>query len=285
MDKLTEVSLKTFQLFGHSITVNPITFYMTWLVMALMVLVGIYYAKKLTFIPSKVQSLFELVYEFLEDITLSTLGKKDGPKYVPFIVTLFVFILVSNWIGILPHFFAFIGSMLAFFHWLVGGQSVSFVFDSIFSFSLNVPGDVWYSFLLNMPAFEEPTKSVNTDLALAFFVFFVVQSYGIKRKGFLTYIRDFADDPFPMKGPLILFFFLNPFFYLNLLGLVASVVSHSFRLFGNIFGGSMIIVIVSSLLNYFLVPVGLFAFFGLFAGLVQAFVFTMLAVTYIQQQQ
>ena len=52
-----------------------------------------------------------------------------------------------------------------------------------------------------------------------------------------------------------------------------------------IFGGGMIIVIVSSLLKFFIVPVGLFAFFGIFAGLVQAFVFTMLAVTYIQQQQ
>ena len=47
----------------------------------------------------------------------------------------------------------------------------------------------------------------------------------------------------------------------------------------------MIIVIVSYLLKYFLMPVGLFAFFGLFAGIVQAFVFAMLAVTYIQQQQ
>ena len=51
------------------------------------------------------------------------------------------------------------------------------------------------------------------------------------------------------------------------------------------FGGSMIIVIVSSLLHYFIVPVGLVAFFGLFAGLVQAFVFNMLDVKYIQQQQ
>ena len=47
----------------------------------------------------------------------------------------------------------------------------------------------------------------------------------------------------------------------------------------------MIVVIVSWLTKFFIVPVGLLAFFGLFAGLVQAFVFTMLAVTYIQQQQ
>ena len=151
--------------------------------------------------------------------------------------------------------------------------------------SVVVPETAWYSSLLQSHGIEEPTKSVNTDLAIAILVFILCQSYGIKNKGIYHYIRDFADDPFPMKGPLIIFFFLNPFFYLNVIGLFANVVSHSFRLFGNIFGGGMIIVIVSSLLNYFLVPVGLFAFFGLFAGLVQAFVFTMLAVTYLQQQQ
>ena len=56
-------------------------------------------------------------------------------------------------------------------------------------------------------------------------------------------------------------------------------------LWGNIFGGAMIIVIVSTLVKHLLLPVGLLGFFGLFAGIVQAFVFTMLAVTYIQQQQ
>ena len=47
----------------------------------------------------------------------------------------------------------------------------------------------------------------------------------------------------------------------------------------------MIIAIVSSLIKFLVIPVGLLAFFGLFAGLVQAFVFTMLAVTYISQQK
>eukprot|EP01047_Picozoa_sp_COSAG01_P014573 COSAG01_NODE_713_length_14097_cov_15.136448_4_plen_286_part_00 len=285
MDKLTEVSLKTFHLFGQTITLSPMVFYMTWFVMALIIVGGVLLCRRLSLVPSAVQGLFELVYEFLEDITVSTLGKKDGPKYVSFIVTIFVFILLSNWIGILPNVLALFGSLIAFFHWLFGDSHVSFVYEGITNMQFVTAPQVWFAFLLDFPGFEEPTKSINTDLALALLVFFVVQGYGIQKKGFLTYIRNFADDPFPMKGPLILLFFLNPFFYLNLLGLVASVVSHAFRLFGNIFGGAMIIVIVSTLLKYILVPVGLFAFFGLFAGLVQAFVFTMLAVTYIQQQQ
>lgn len=285
MDKLTQVSTATFSLFGQSITVNPMVFYMTWVVMGLIIVFALYLSRRLTMIPSSIQSLFESVYEFLEEITISTLGKKDGARYVPFIVSIFVFILLSNWIGIVPNILSLLGSVFAFFHWLAGDAQVSFVYEGLTQMSFQISDPRWFNFLLSFPGFEEPTKSVNTDLALALLVFFVVQAYGIQKKGFLTYIRSFADDPFPMKGPLILLFFLNPFFYLNILGLVASVVSHAFRLFGNIFGGAMIIVIVSSLLKYVLVPVGLFAFFGLFAGIVQAFVFTMLAVTYIQQQQ
>jgi F-type H+-transporting ATPase subunit a len=164
-------------------------------------------------------------------------------------------------------------------------SQVNVDFVSLFNVNYNIADSVWYSFLFHLPSFQEPTRSVNMDLALGMLVFFIVQMYGIKNKGFFGYLSNFYNDPFPMKGWRALFFFLNPFFYLNLISAVANVVSHSFRLFGNIFGGGMIIVIVSTLLKFFLIPVGLFAFFGIFAGLVQAFVFTMLAVTYIQQQQ
>jgi F-type H+-transporting ATPase subunit a len=70
-------------------------------------------------------------------------------------------------------------------------------------------------------------------------------------------------------------------FPLNLVGKIAEVVSISFRLFGNIFGGVVIISVVSGLLHYMFMPIGLYGFFGIFVGTVQAFVFTMLALTYI----
>jgi len=62
---------------------------------------------------------------------------------------------------------------------------------------------------------------------------------------------------------------------------LAKVVSISFRLFGNILGGAIIILVVSSLVNYVVFPVGLNLFFGIFVGTIQAFVFTMLALSYI----
>jgi F-type H+-transporting ATPase subunit a len=71
---------------------------------------------------------------------------------------------------------------------------------------------------------------------------------------------------------------------LNLIGELAKIVSISFRLFGNILGGSIIILVVSYLTLNLVLPPFLYAFFGLFVGTIQAFVFTMLTVVYISVQ-
>jgi len=77
--------------------------------------------------------------------------------------------------------------------------------------------------------------------------------------------------------------FFQPIFLmfpLNIVGEFAKVISISFRLFGNIMGGAIIVIVVSHLLFFVAIPVVLNAFFGLFVGSVQAFVFTMLYLTY-----
>jgi F-type H+-transporting ATPase subunit a len=71
------------------------------------------------------------------------------------------------------------------------------------------------------------------------------------------------------------------FFPLNIIGEISKVVSISFRIFGNILGGAIIITVVSHLTFYFVFPIGLNLYFVFFVGLVQAFVFTMLTLTYI----
>lgn len=284
MIELNQPIMGAISFFGKTIEYNVMTFSMTYCVMGLLVVLSWYGGRRLLSVPGKVQGMFEVVYGFLFDITTSTLGEKEGRHYFPFIMTLFLFVLISNWMGVLPNVLAFFGMIFAFFHNIFGGD-VEIIFNGLTAIQLNVASDVWYSSLMNFSGFEEPTRSINTNFALAILVFFMVQGCGIRNKGLIGYLRGFADEPFPMKGGMIALFFLNPFFYLNIISALANVVSHAFRLFGNIFGGSMIILIGSVLLKYFFVPVGLNAFFGLFAGLVQAFVFTMLAVTYIQQQQ
>ena len=284
MNKIGQISTYTVSLFGHSFDVNPINFIMTWIVMGLLAIIAILSTKRLNIIPKPIQNVAELIYEFIEDIVISTLGQKDGKRFVPFIFTVFVFTLMGNWIGILPNFAVMLGTLIAVVHNIFGAESVQIAWAGLTNIQLTPDPSAWYNFLFHVPDFEEPTRSINTDLAMALMVFFVVHAFGIKKNGILGYLKGYWGDVIPCEGKWLLLAPINIMIPLNIISEISAVVSHSFRLFGNIFGGFMIITIVSSLTKFIAIPIGLLAFFGLFAGLVQAFVFTMLAVTYIGQK-
>lgn len=130
----------------------------------------------------------------------------------------------------------------------------------------------WISDMLGViPFLSEPTKDINTTLSLGVLGFFVAHYSGIKFKGFKRYIKDYFEP----------IFFMMP---LNIIGELARVISISFRLFGNMMGGSIIILVVSYLIYSLVLPPLLYAFFGLFIGTIQAFVFTMLSLVYISVQ-
>jgi F-type H+-transporting ATPase subunit a len=208
--------------FGHNITVNLEVVLMTWIVFALLIILGLAASRKRNILPRPIQVLGELIVTLLYDLTEDALGKELAKKYAPMICALFMFLLLSNWLGIIPHL-------------------------------------------------EEPTKDLNTTLGLGIMGFLIAHYAGIKSKGFKAYIMEYFQP----------IFFMMP---LNLIGELAKIVSISFRLFGNIMGGSIIILVVSYLTYSLILPPFLYAFFGLFVGTIQAFVFTMLTVVYISVQ-
>ncbi len=122
-----------------------------------------------------------------------------------------------------------------------------------------------------IPHMHEPTKDLNTPLSLGLMGFVIAHYAGIKSKGFKAYVKEYFEP----------IFFMMP---LNVIGELAKIVSISFRLFGNIMGGSIIILVVSYLTFSVLLPPFLNAFFVIFVGAIQAFVFTMLTVVYISVQ-
>jgi F-type H+-transporting ATPase subunit a len=129
-----------------------------------------------------------------------------------------------------------------------------------------------------LPFMEEPTKDLNTTIAFALCSFIYVQAQGIRTHGIGGYIAEFFKP----------FFLLFP---LEVLGKLATIVSLSFRLFGNIFGGA----VIGSMWNYAIagsfwrqlaglllgVNFIIMLFFGIFEGVVQAFVFATLTLTYL----
>ena len=118
-----------------------------------------------------------------------------------------------------------------------------------------------------LPGVPSPTGDLNTTLGLALLVFLVSHYQGMKEQGVWGYIKGFGE-------PVI---FLLP---LNVVGELAKPISHSFRLFGNVVGGGIIITLIYQAVPG-LVPVPLHAWFDLFVGLIQALIFGMVAIAYI----
>ena len=129
-----------------------------------------------------------------------------------------------------------------------------------------------------IPWLEEPTQDLNTTLALGIVSFFYVHFNAIRTHGIIKYIKEYF-SPFILMFPL------------NVVGKLANIISISFRLFGNIFGGGIIAQIYHQTIegSVILETIGLISglnilvtvFFGLFEGFIQAFVFSMLSLTYL----
>jgi F-type H+-transporting ATPase subunit a len=222
MQELGKIHQLIIPFFGHNLTFNLEVICMTWIVIAILILFGILAARKGQILPGPMQVVGELLVEQLFGLAEETLDKEMAKKYGPLVCALFMFLTLSNWLGIIPHL-------------------------------------------------EEPTKDLNTPLSLGLMGFFIAHYSGIKARGLKNYLKGYIEP----------FFFMMP---LNVIGELANVVSISFRLFGNIMGGSIIILVVSYLTYSVALPPFLNLFFGLFVGTIQAFVFTMLTTVYISLQ-
>ena len=145
-------------------------------------------------------------------------------------------------------------------------QQFGGVFFSIFAFVLFSN----YSSLLGL---RPPTADLATTIALAIITFVMIHGLGFYfNRG--RYFKRFL-EPYPFFLPI------------NLITEVSTPVSMAFRLFGNMLGGVIIIGLVYKmlpLLMRFILPAALHAFFDIFMGALQAFIFTMLSMTFIQQK-
>ena len=222
MGNLGRVHQLIISLGDYKMTFNLEAIVMTWIVMAGLIAFGIFAVRKKGVVPHSMQVLGEFFVSQLYELTEDTLDKEMAKTYGPLTCALFMFLVISNWLGIIPHL-------------------------------------------------EEPTKDLNTPLGLGIMGFLIAHFAGIKSKGIKNYLKEYC-------API---FFMAP---LNVIGELAKVISISFRLFGNIMGGSIIILVVSYLTYSVLLPPLLNAFFGLFVGTIQAFVFTMLTIVYISLQ-
>lgn len=251
-------------------------------VVVLIIALSFYWlTRKIGKYPDRKQVLVEFFVGAFDTMILQSMGRRFARLFLPVFGSLFLYILFSNFLGLVPV------SALTWGAFPEEGIELS---DEALLVDLNDngiwdPGEPFRDENANgvrdaffIPAWEEPTKDVNMTLGVALWMAALMYLSVITFRGPLHIVKDLAD---PM-------WFMFP---LNVVGKGAEVVSVSFRLFGNIFGGSVLIAVMYDILmQYFfqvgvlaqllLVPIVATAFLVLFVGMVQAFVYTVLWMTY-----
>lgn len=207
---------------------------------------GFLVARKLKWVPGKAQSTLELIIDSLLDFMAQVLGdRKQAAKFFPLVATIFLFILLNNWVGVLP-----------------GIGSIGVLEED-------------HGHEVFVPLFRAANADLNTTLALALIAVFAIQMYAIQRLGFFTQLGKYFNFT---HGPIHFFVGL-----LELVGEFARVLSFSFRLFGNVFAGEVLLIIIMGLLPL-AASFGALPFFLLeyFVGFIQALVFAMLTLVFLK---
>lgn len=211
-------------LFGIKVA-NPSHLVPDYIVMSLIVVVvmGLVFglaSRKLSLVPSKRQTVLELIVGLFEGLIMDTIGEQ-GKKYLPVIGSVGIFVFSSNMLGLIP------GLM-------------------------------------------SPTSKLNVTLGCALVVFTYYHWQGMKAQGVFKYLKTFA-GPIPAIAPLML--------PIELISHFSRPVSLSLRLFGNIFAEDLLILIMASIIPFFL-PLPFMAI-AIFTSLIQSFVFVLLSCIYI----
>ncbi|MDO8557812.1 MAG: F0F1 ATP synthase subunit A [bacterium] len=218
------------------------SFFTTILVSLLIVLASIFLSRTLTgvFGRGRLQRLGEIIYEPIWKFIRTVLENDKAAEFVfPYIATFFVFILISNFVEILPGFLGSFGIR-------------------------HEHGEL-------IPLLRSPSTDLNVTLALALVSVGITQLIAVRFLGFKKYISKFINFRSPLKA------FLG---FFEAVGEISKVLSFSFRLFGNMFAGSVLLIVIGFLVPY-IIPLP-FMFLELFVGLVQALIFSMLTLMFIK---
>ena len=212
------------------IHLNPVEPIPNYLVMVLVVVVlltalSLFVRSRLSVEnPSRLQIIMEDAVRAMVGLLEQWIGPK-GPKYLPLVGTLFIFILFSNYLGLIPGFMA-------------------------------------------------PTSSLNVTLGCALTIWVYYHFQGFKEQGIVNYLKHFA---LPPGAPIWMAPLILP---IEIISHLARVMSLSLRLFGNIFGEELVIAILGGLIP-FLIPLPMM-FLGLITGGLQAYIFALLSIIYLQ---
>ena len=224
IEHLGQKEIATWHIGGFAIQVDPKTIVMSGIAALIVVILALFLRRGLRQPvedkPNRTQAVLDFVMEQLDSQLLGNFSSKSfGARMFPFISTLFLYILASNWLSLLP-------------------------------------------------GLEAPTADPNVTLGLALMVLIISHYYLIRTKGLRGYKKEFFTP-----------WWLSPITIIS--EVIARPLSHGFRLFGNVFAELVLVTVVMAKLVPIGIPLILRVIFGIGFGLIQAFVFSILTVAYI----
>jgi F-type H+-transporting ATPase subunit a len=220
----------TFELFG--LTFNSDTLLSSAIAALVLIGLALLLRRKVTAgVPGGVQLFFETITGAARTQVENIIGLKIAPFVVPLSMSLFLYILVANWLAVLPL--------------QIGGVDV-------------IP---------------PPASDTNFTYALAVVVFFWYHIAGARRRGAGRHFLQLAKGHVAGLAPL------------NIVEELAKPISLSLRLFGNVFGGTVMVALIMAMFPSYILwaPNVIWKLFDLFVGLIQAFIFALLTILYFSQ--
>ena len=214
---------------------------------SLIIIIGSFILKKrIRLVPRGFQNIVESILEALLNLADSvTQDRKQSKKFFPIVATIFIFVILTNWVEVVPGL-----GTIGINEELHGKQVL-------------------------IPFIRSGAADLNFTLAIAIVSVISAQVLGIAAIGIGKYAGKFFVSPFAKP------YFVGTFVgILELISEVAKLISFSFRLFGNIFAGEVLLMVMLFLVPYF-IPLP-FLLLELFVGFVQALVFAMLTLVFFK---
>jgi len=251
----------------------------TWLSILVLIIFFFFATRKIKLVPKGLQNLAEFIIETLLNFVEGVAGKENGRRFFPIVATIFIFVLTNAWMGLFP-IFNVIGKVTQ-----VTDQGT--LLNSLFHVFPKYSGPV-----VDVALFKPANTDINVPLMLALVSFFCVEYWGITSLGVRHYLSKFLRFQQLSQGlkdlvkgkiqpalSAILFGILDVMVgALESLAELVRILSFTFRLFGNMTAGEILLLMIA-----FLTPwiVGII-FYGLeaFFGFIQAFIFAVLTLVF-----
>ena len=223
-------------------------------------------------VPTGIGNVMEAILEMLYNMTEGSAGTKWAKAIFPWFATIMIYVLFANLLKLIPGF-----ESIGVLHHAHGeGHTIAELGGG---WANILPEKVEEGGYILAPFFRGISVDLNFTLSLALISFFSIQVMGVRAQG-LGYFSKFFNTKRMFKVP----FFGAMDFLVGLLEIIsefAKILSFTFRLFGNMFAGVVLVAVVASLLGKISILPSMIMMFELFVGVIQAFVFGMLTMVFM----